>query len=163
MPYAFYGFYSIRQQHAGKSGCSKEELQTAFGQLGIQIPDSADFQDLGDDKYLFDADIRDAGSLCQGSLSCTCDADGRICSFDNSILTYQKYRNCEILSEQEAYDQLKNGKFRTDYSETDLISITINSVCLSYTADSKGFYQPIYLFSGMLNGENAEIGIPALK
>lgn len=155
--------YDSGTQQTGKSGCSKEELQTAFGQLGIQIPDSADFQDLGDGKYLFDADLREPDRLCQGSLSCTCDADGRICSFDNSILTYQKYRNCEILSEQEAYDQLKNGKFRTDYLKTDLISITINSVSLSYTADSKGFYQPIYIFSGMLNGETAEIGIPALK
>lgn len=155
--------YGHNGEHTGKSGCSREELQTAFEWLGIQIPDSADFQDLGDGKYLFEADIMGTDSLCQGSLSCTCDADGKIRSFDNAILTYQKYRNCEILSEQEAYDQLKNGKFRTDDSDRDLVSITINSVCLSYTADSKGFYQPIYIFGGMLNGEAAEIGIPALN
>lgn len=163
MRYTDFSVYEDKRRETGKSGCSKNEIQAALQLFGIQIPDSADFKELGDGKYLWEANAAASDSLCQGTLSCTCDADGKIISFDNRILTYEKYRSCEILSEQDAYGQLQDGKFRADYQDDDLVSVTIDNVFLSYAADSKGFYQPVYTFSGMINEEPADIQIPALK
>lgn len=58
--------------------------------------------------------------------------------------TYQKYRDCEIIFEQEAYERLQNGRFRADCFSDGLSSIVIESVKVEYAADSKGFYQPVY-------------------
>ena len=39
----------------------------------------------------------------------------------------------------------------------------IQQVKQAYEMDSKGFYQPIYVFSGTINGEEATISIPGIE
>ena len=47
---------------------------------------------------------------------------------------------------QEAYETLCTGKFRSyDWQDTDKMEVT--GVRASYSADSKGFYRPVYVFT----------------
>ena len=53
------------------------------------------------------------------------------------------------------------GKFKT-YKEH-IQQIEINQVEIGYALDSKGFYQPIYEFSGLIDGESATILIRGIE
>ena len=46
---------------------------------------------------------------------------------------------------------------------TSLHKIEIIDFKLSYSLDTKGFYQPIYNFDVKLDGEKSQIHIPAIK
>ena len=45
----------------------------------------------------------------------------------------------------------------------DISEMTIESYRIDYSLDSKGFYQPDYVFSCILDGVQEEIHIPAIK
>ncbi len=146
----------------GESGCSRDEIQSSLSQLGIQIPEGSFFEDTKEGSYVFTVEDAVQDSFCKGTLTCRFNSNHKISSFDNKIITYQKYKDCRIRSEQDAYDQLKKGNFRADNSDGDIISIVIDRVRLDYVADSKGFYQPVYSFDGSVNDEEASIQIPAV-
>ncbi len=146
-----------------QEGCSREEILEALKPFGIEVPQSAQFRDEGNGRYVFEADEPAQDSLCQGTLSCTYFSNGKIYSFENNILTYKKYRDCTVISEQDAFKKLKEGRFRADYFPDGLTSIEVLSVKLQYAADSKGFYQPVYAFTANVSGKKSEILIPALS
>lgn len=147
----------------GQSGCSRSEIEGALAPYGIQVPAGASFLDNEGGKYSFELNEMDE-NLCKGTITCTYLGQGKISRFYNGMAAYQKVRDCSILTETEAYEQLQAGKFRgDDYSyDGDILSIVIDSVELAYATDSKGFDQPVYAFHGTVNGAEAEIMIPAL-
>ncbi|HIS93468.1 MAG TPA: VanZ family protein, partial [Candidatus Alectryocaccomicrobium excrementavium] len=59
----------------------------------------------------------------------------------------------DILSESQAYEQVKAGNFEqyVPFQPGDILYI--NQCELAYLYDTKGFYQPVYEFSGYLNGD----------
>ena len=66
-----------------------------------------------------------------------------------------------MISEREAYDKLLNGEFVCYYQgEKD---INVLDAELDYQLDTKGYYQPVYRFGAIINGDETEIIIPALK
>lgn len=81
-------------------------------------------------------------------------------------LTDNKYiRDIEIISTKDAFEKVKKGKFYSynPYNPGDKIQIT--NCEISYMYDSKGYYQPVYRFTGSVNGEEDIFSaiIPALK
>lgn len=68
-----------------------------------------------------------------------------------------------MISEQEAYEQITKGKFYVWLEDADSYEIEVGKGTLSYEKDSKGFYQPTYLFSATVNEAKSEIAIPAIK
>lgn len=69
-------------------------------------------------------------------------------------LTDNKYiRDIEIISTKDAFEKVKKGKFYSynPYNPGDKIQIT--NCEISYMYDSKGYYQPVYRFTGSVNGE----------
>lgn len=164
----FYNFLDSHQgdgnEADGQPGCSRLELEEALAAYGVQIPAGASFQDKKDGEYLFELNEMDE-NLCKGKVTCTYLGQGKIGRFYNSMAVYQKIRDCSILSEQEAYEQLQAGKFRGEnYSyDGDITSIVIDAVQLTYVTDTKGYDQPVYAFHGTVNGAEAEIQIPALS
>ena len=67
------------------------------------------------------------------------------------------------MSETEAYDRLADGYFQISPHNLDIKNLTINNVSLTYSPDTKGYYQPVYLFHCEINGEYKDLVIPALK
>lgn len=81
-------------------------------------------------------------------------------------LTDNKYiRDIEIISPKDAFEEIKNGNFYSynPYNFGDEIQIT--NFEISYMYDSKGYYQPVYKFTGSVNGEEDTFSaiIPASK
>ncbi|UQZ34377.1 hypothetical protein C2I18_13130 [Paenibacillus sp. PK3_47] len=71
-------------------------------------------------------------------------------------------RKAELISPAQAYEEVLQGNFYiyNDLKKGDLLRI--EQVELEYTYDSKGYYQPVYNFSGTVNGEDWNTQIPAI-
>ena len=81
-------------------------------------------------------------------------------------ITNNKYiRDVEIISPKDAFEKVKKGNFYSynPYNFGDEIEITNYEI--SYMYDSKGYFQPVYMFIGSVNGEQDTFSavIPALK
>ena len=62
---------------------------------------------------------------------------------------------------KKAYDEFLDGKFKI-YNRN-IQHIEIEQVEMDYELDSKGYYQPVYVFSSVIDGESAKLLIPAVK
>lgn len=152
------------EQDQGKAGASVDDIRAALKEYDIEIPSSVDFVDEGDGNYKITANMYlDGGKLIDGNLFCFFTKENQLKEIINNICTYEKYKDCTIISEKEAYEQIKEGKFRNPYFYDKLHTLSIEAVELSYALDSKGFYQPVYRFKSKINGEEGNIIIPAMK
>ena len=83
----------------------------------------------------------------------------------NNLVSYDYCAEEQIISEAEAFEQIKQGNFYGGVFE--MLSpkeVTIVSCTLEYRVDTKGFYQPVYMFKVMYDSVEDEmrIMIPAL-
>ena len=81
-------------------------------------------------------------------------------------IKYNKYvDDIEIISPKDAFEKVTKGNFYSynPYNSGDKIQIT--NLEISYMYDSKGYYQPVYKFTGSVNGEQDTFSaiIPASK
>ena len=99
-----------------------------------------------------------------GKLNCEIGEDDKVYSFSNNIISYKPYKEYDILTSKEAYNKILNGELKIyDEFAKNLDKIEIIDFKLSYSLDTKGFYQPIYNFDVKLDGEKSQIHIPAIK
>lgn len=144
-----------------KTGCSEQEVREALKNYNIDIPDKAVFEEDENGRYTFSVSMYLEGDvLLNGVVSCTYHQNNKVSEIYNNLITYQKYRDINIISEQEAYEKLKAGKFKNGNIECQ--DIEIQSVELSYIADSKGYYQPVYVFKCKKNEIEDMIIIPTI-
>lgn len=141
-------------------------VEAELAKMGISLPDTCIFENLGDGQYHFIVNEELVGDmLYDGTLSCRFNPDGVLENIDNEILFCKEYKNYELISEQEAVKTIENGDIYTWYYDLhDIESIVINDVCLEYVTDSKGYYQPVYMFYTTINQDNPVIlMVPAIK
>lgn len=71
----------------------------------------------------------------------------------------------QLISEEQAYEILANGEFSTYQSLQKGDTLTITDVRLSYTYDTKGYNQPVYVFTCIVNDADypIEVLIPAIQ
>ncbi|HCX62621.1 MAG TPA: hypothetical protein DHU59_09315 [Clostridiales bacterium] len=132
-------------------------------QYAIYVPANATFSSPDEGNYKWTVDMERVGDfLVNGILSCTYYNDGEIKYISNNLVTYKKVKDIEIISEVEAYEKLKTGKFKLSNLSNNVNTIFIAEVILDYMLDSKGFFQPVYLFHTLLNDEDTIIVIPAI-
>lgn len=142
----------------------REQLEGMLAAYPVAIPEQAEFAYEGDGWHSFHVDLLTDGALMlDGTLRCRY-GSGNIWIVDNHIVSYTFYRDEPVRSPEDALTLLKQGWF----SDADTFNyyapeeVSILSFELTYRIDSKGFYQPVYLFT--LAGENysARVMIPAL-
>lgn len=87
--------------------------------------------------------------------------DGITYDVSNNKMVEEK----EIISQQEAYEALLSGEFNLFNPLQKEDTLTITDIQLDYTYDTKGYYQPVYVFTGAVNAPDStvEILIPAIK
>ena len=149
------------------TGASETEIRDALETLGISLPKDAVFHELVGDWYepgwyefkvgSIEADNR----VLIGTLSCQYFGKAGFAQASNHISECIPYKEYPLLSEQEAFDELADGQF--DFCGKDILNIMVQGCQLTYTVDSKGFYQPTYEFSVTINGEETHIHIPAIR
>lgn len=143
----------------GKEGLSYEEVKSLLNKLSVELPNKVEFEDDKDGNYSLEVDMFEYNDiLLDGNLNCTISENNVVSGFTNNIITFKKYKECDIISEQEAYDKILKGEYRA-YLGNDNYDFSITNIELTYEMDSKGFYQPVYKFSA----EEVIILIPALK
>lgn len=71
-------------------------------------------------------------------------------------------REVNIISPSQAYEEILNGNFYMYNNLNDGDKLIINHYELDYTYDSKGYYQPVYKFIGLVNDQHWEALIPAV-
>ena len=72
--------------------------------------------------------------------------------------------NKEIISEEEAYNEILKGKFKYDeYNIGQIKDMSIEDVHIGYSLDTKGYYVPIYIFDVRMNGRYTQLQIKALN
>ena len=131
----------------------ENEIKAALTLYGITIPDDADFENNGDGRYSFTAH--------NGTLTCEYYDNGCFANIRNNMVDLEPYMDLAAISENEAFEMIKQGKFR--YYSDENLNIEVNDSEIGYVIDSKGFYQPVYNFSCTVNNQPTTIAISAIQ
>ncbi len=145
---------------------SEEDARKALSDMRIYVPKKASFQyDNMENWFVFEVDLVEEQEYAfAGTLIGKYYEDGTVKEINNDMMSLKFYRETEIISEEEAFKKIIEGKFMLwqamDYK---ISSITINDLVLDYVLDSKAYYQPVYRFTVTADGEEDTIIIPAIK
>lgn len=141
----------------------EETLLYELNEFGIEMPESAEFAVKEEGSYQWHVDKEmDGDQLIDGNISCEYYSDQTIKILHNNLITYNKVREVAIISGQEAYEKILAGKFNMHTPDDGIESIEIHHVELDYLLDTKGYYQPVYAFHSMVDGNETTILIPAM-
>ncbi len=141
-------------------------IETLLGEYGIVIPENAVFTYEGDGWHRFDVPMKSKeGDTVGGTLRCRYSSEGFIYVIHNNLVSFTYCAEEQTISEAEAFEQMKRGNFYGGIFE--MLSpknVTVVSCELEYQVDTKGYYQPVYMFKVMYDGVEDEmrIMIPAL-
>ncbi|MDQ0208421.1 VanZ family protein [Alkalicoccobacillus murimartini] len=139
----------------------ESNLLNELNRFGITLPDAAELNHLGMGEYEWRTHLYKTGDqLIDGTLSVEYFSDDTIKSIVQSIITYDKVTDKPIKTKQQAFNQLMDGSF--DWAYGDINKIEVKDVELTYFLDSKGFYQPVYSFTSIIDGSDEKILIPAI-
>ena len=149
----------------GKENLTYKEFRDLISKFDIKLPKEADFEDCGEGNYSISLDmVKLEDVYLNGELTCKISENNIVSDFTNNIISYKPYKQYQILSLKEAYNEILQGKFKLlDVLERNS-KMEVTGVDLIYQLDSKGFYQPVYNFEVNIDKkENHNIYIPALK
>ena len=158
-------FIDFSQSEAnGKENLTYKEVQALLSKFDIQLLEDADFKDNGEGNYSISLNMAKSKDVyLDGELMCTISEDDIVSNITNNIISYKPYKEYDILSLKEAYDNILKGNFRLNDGLDKNSNIEVIGAKLIYQLDSKGYYQPVYDFTVKIDGDISHIYIPALK
>lgn len=148
----------------------RKSVEKALEPYRIVIPEAAEFTVEEDGWYSFTCDqYIDGAVMIDGTLRVRNGVtdDYAQLAIDNHLVWYTHYKDDTVISPEEAYQELRNGNFA--YAESlkhyASDSVTVISCTLNYEIDTKGFYQPVYIFEILIpeTGNTCLAMIPAMK
>ncbi|MFA9558243.1 VanZ family protein [Evansella sp. AB-rgal1] len=141
----------------------EETLVENLSLFGIKLPQDAMFHHIDTGNYEWTVDKNAIGNqLIDGILKVSYYNDDTVKYIDNELITYDKVRDVQIKSEQEAYEEILDGKFPFYLNNHRVESLHVHQVELSYHLDSKGYYQPVYVFHSTFDEHETTILIPGM-
>ncbi|MRX73875.1 hypothetical protein GJU40_17205 [Bacillus lacus] len=155
------------QEEEGVSDSSKEMKEDAKGILANLdlLPKQAEFliTESGTFQWIIQQSTYPSKDIENGLIMMDLKKDGSVGRLFYSNTENKFVRDVEILSTKEAYEKIKDGKFDqyNPFQQGDQLVVT--DCELAYMYDSKGYYQPVYLFTGTLNGEEWSLHVTAIK
>ena len=154
------------------TGACMEELLSALQKYDISfseaaLKDTVTFTERRNGWYRFDFKPAETeAGLLFGFLECCYYGDAGIGVLNYHLQEGTPYKTFPILSAEEAYGKIKAGNFQyyDDTSSTaSPLNVSVTDCALTYVTDTKGFLQPTYEFSCIINDKKTTIRIPALK
>lgn len=156
--------YSAFNHNVELKNISREIIEEKLKTYGIDIPKEAEFISFEEGNYGFTVNkIISGDKMVNGSLHCYYFSDDTIKSIINNLVVYEKISDVPIISEKEAYEEVKKGKFHYPIYGPKINIIEIKGIYLDYKLDSKGYLQPVYSLESNINNKPYSILIPALK
>jgi glycopeptide antibiotics resistance protein len=143
-------------------GATEKLIRNALGTMGFEVPEGAVFSEGDNGNYRFKVSMQktDTG-IVDGTFSCTYYGENKIGTITNKLMTCQAYKMYPAISEQEAFEKIARGEF--SYYGNEELDIQVESGSIAYCMDSKGYYQPVWQFACVINGESGELAVPALE
>ena len=147
---------------------NRETVTSALDKYPVTVPENAVFTYEGDGWYSFVCDRQvDGKVMLDGTLRVRYGVDDTVRRIENKLVRYEHYEDVAVISPEEAYEKVKSGAFY--YAESlkrhacDTVSVL--SWTLDYEIDTKGFYQPVYIFEIQIpeTGNTCFAMIPAIK
>lgn len=155
--------FSILDDGIKPQDADEETLAASLSKFGVEIPQEAKFQKVDTGIYEWTVDNKTKGSqLIDGVLTVNYYSDHTVKEFWDQLITYDKVKDVQIKSEQEAYHEVLKGKFQFFSGNDKIDTLQIHKVEISYFLDSKGYYQPVYAFESTLNGMDMTILVPGM-
>ena len=151
--------YHNDERMENKSNASESELIQVLEKMGVTIPKGAIFKEKKEEYYFTADKIVKDGKMYDGSIQCEYTTDGMISHLTNNIIEYEEYKSFPIISEKGAFNILQKGYF-LGVSDKDY---EVLEVTLDYELDTKGFYQPVFVFSVLWDEIESTINIPAIR
>ena len=163
-----YEFGSYDQNIIQWDEVDRETVENALKMYPIVIPEAAEFTYEGDGWYSFTCErLIDGAIMMDGTLRVRYGVDDTIRRIENNLVWYTYHKDVMVISPEEAYQELISGAFT--YADAlkshsgDFVSVI--SCTMDYEIDTKGFYQPVYLFEILIpeSGNTCLAMIPAMK
>lgn len=153
---------------------TESALRERLAELGISVPAEADFSYEGEGWHSFTACFfRQGERVVNGVLRCKYQGNGTFGEIDSTLAVLTPYKEETILTQAEALERLRLGKFDGAglFERSWIQGARILACALDYRADTKGFYQPVYVFTILPLGQDSggycleagEFILPALK
>ncbi|MGL4336071.1 MAG: VanZ family protein, partial [Turicibacter sp.] len=147
----------------GIAGYTLNEVESILKPYNIDLPKGVEFFDEGNGNYKIVADfLKDDDQYIDGTLRFTLTEDGIVDDFNNDLIAYDPYKEFPIISEKKGYERLLSGKINERYLGENIETISVENIRLGYLLDTKGFYQPVYVFETLVDGIAQDILIEAL-
>lgn len=146
----------------------RETIEKALEKYGISVPVSAEFAVLGEGWHSFFCCQQQEGDyFWDGILRVRYCENGSLREIENGLLSYSYYSQVEIIGAQGAYEQLIAGKFNDEglFERVKPSQVAVLGWSMEYRVDTKGFYQPVYVFevASQDGTYQSSIVIPAVK
>ena len=110
-----------------------------------------------------DYQLVENGVMLDGEINGELNEENKFLDINYGLKKCKFYKFFQGISEREAYEQICSGKFFYPYGREEELSVLVKDCKTVYERDSKGYYQPVYLFSCEINGEESEIKNPILQ
>uniref|UniRef100_UPI004056158C VanZ family protein n=1 Tax=Acetatifactor sp. TaxID=1872090 RepID=UPI004056158C len=147
---------------------NRETIEKELEAYPVDIPSQAEFYYEGDGWHNFSVNRHINGALMyDGTLRARYSDTGKVEEIENRLCTYSYYEDVKIISPEEAFARLKAGRFNDGgyFERIHPTAISVTKCALEYQVDTKGFYQPVYIF--YLKSTDGSYGynvmIPAMK
>ena len=145
----------------------EETLRAMLRPYGIELPAGTPLRYEGSGVHVFAVDMQvTEGGILDGELRCRCKQGPLLDEIENSLVIFTPYREAAVITPAQAYEQMQGGAF----SGADFFAnymprqVTVTSCTLDYRVDTKGFYQPVYVFETTVEEEPFwDVVIPAMK
>lgn len=142
--------YNIGDDSAAKEETDRDTIEYLLSFFNIIIPSAATFLYEQSGYHSFTADmIMEDSVLVDGELRCVYREDGILSEINNYMITCTYHNEVEIISSQDAFEKMCRGEFndeRSLFEDLNPSVVIVQSCTLDYLLDTKGFYQPVYLF-----------------
>lgn len=163
-----YEYTAIYDEEPVWGTLDREMVLSYLERYPLVIPETAEFEVLEEGWYSITAKGQLEGTtLWDGEIRVRIAQDGTVRKIENGLLSYNYHSEGAVISPMEAYEGLTAGKFNDEglFERVRPGSVRIVNCELEYRVDTKGFYQPVYVFQAeSTDGSYAyRIVIPALK
>ena len=159
------GGYSLTDFEAGEceeKEVEEKEIKEALSAYNIEVPDYMEMEWNEEGDFSFTSTMKeDEKSVTDGFIRGRYCGNGMFCDISYNLVKYDLYKDFQIISPKEAYDQLCEGRF--NWYESGNLYIEMKDYKIKYIQDTKGFYQPYYSFRCFVNGEEKEIAIAGIQ
>lgn len=140
-------------------------LRDVLTKYGVQIPSTAEHSFDGYDNVLTVRMEHSGENMQDGFVRVSVREGDLVDRIENHLVTFVHYSSFPVLTQEQAYGRLLSGEFcgneRFEYYFPE--TVTIHRCRMEYLIDTKGFYQPVYVFDVDMDGSEEVLLVPALK